>query len=497
MFRALTVLGFWCLFISPLISQPLPAERQRLIPTGTVLEDQVGGAVSVSGDVAIVGAVGVGGNFSGAAVIYRRSGTVWQEEQRLEPNPVLPLQLFGATVAIQGDVAMVGAPLFDVTPNGNDGIVFVYRYDGSTWVEEQVLTSPVPGGSTFGRRVKLAGDCAVIGQGGYTNAAGILTGGAHVFRYSAPSWVAEATLVPAAAVAGDSYGFEVAVSGDRVLLGAPGVDSGGVQVSGAATFFRFDGAAGWIEEQTVALSTPTSGNFGHSVSLDGDVAVVGAFEATTPVGPRSGSVSVFRLTAGTWIEEAVLVAPGLVVQSWFGSATALLDNDLFIGAPNQGFNGTGGPGATYRYQFDGSEWNLLGAIVPANSLLNDDTGASIAYDGETLLIGAPRDDTGFGLDSGSATIFEVRRFRRGDVNNDGLLDLADPIQLLDILFGVSNAFLCENAADANDDELVDLADATRLLSWLFTFAVPPPPAPICGEDPTLGPLGCEVTVSCP
>lgn len=87
-------------------------------------------------------------------------------------------------------------------------------------------------------------------------------------------------------------------------------------------------------------------------------------------------------------------------------------------------------------------------------------------------------------------------FDRGDVNQDGMLNIADPISLLDFLFSGGVAPACDDAADANDDGQLNIGDGVYLLAHLFNMAAaPPPPFGAPGPDPTADPLGCA-SVDC-
>ena len=92
-------------------------------------------------------------------------------------------------------------------------------------------------------------------------------------------------------------------------------------------------------------------------------------------------------------------------------------------------------------------------------------------------------------------------FIRGEVNDDGAVDLADAVYLLGALFptGTPNNITCENAADANDDGAINLADAITILYSLFGSPATPLPEPsYCGNDPTpLDGLGCNYQLTCP
>ncbi len=96
---------------------------------------------------------------------------------------------------------------------------------------------------------------------------------------------------------------------------------------------------------------------------------------------------------------------------------------------------------------------------------------------------------------GTGVLPEV--FTRGDVNDDGELDIADAVAVLDFLFGAGGTLACHDAADGNDDGGVDVADAVTALDWLFGGGVLLPEPSSCGEDPTADTLDCASYTSCP
>ena len=479
-------------------AQTLPDEIATLIPGAAAADDEVGAAVSVSGDVAIVGARAAGTNFTGAATIYRRIDGVWQEEQHLVGNPNDNVQLFGFAVLIEGDTAFIGAPLFDLG-SVNRGVVRVYEYDGSTWSLAQSISPQNPASRGFGSALDLSGDTLIVGEPS-TMIGGPNVGAASIYRYEAPNWVPGGLLLRAAGNIGDQLGTSVAISGDVACVGAPGVDLPGINSGGAVTFFEFDGTI-WNEGETLPPSSPSGGRFGFAVALDGSRAIVGADEADSAVGSETGSVSIYERQGTNWVLQQLLTPDDATVGSAFGGSIALHGDDLFVGARNQGLAGTGGPGAAYRYRSSGGDWVPDGSITAESSALGDDFGFALSYDGETLLVGAPLDDTAAGSDSGSARVIQVNSgesFVRGDANRDGDIDIADAVWIHNHLFPVlgPTPLPCELAADANDDEVVDLGDVLRILEWLFVVGEPPLAPPGCGTDPTPGALSCDLLSDC-
>jgi hypothetical protein len=185
--------------------------------------------------------------------------------------------------------------------NGADsGSAYVFRWDGSSWVEEQkLLASDSTEHDYFGDSVSISGDVALVGALDYDD----FSGSAYVFRWDGVGWVEEQKLLASDGTALDHFGGSVSISEDAALVGAYGDYHNGVAYSGSAYVFRWDGSS-WVEEQKLLTSDGATydfikgsyGNhFGGSVSISGDVALVGAtFDDDN--GAYSGSAYVFKIT---------------------------------------------------------------------------------------------------------------------------------------------------------------------------------------------------------
>jgi hypothetical protein len=209
-------------------------EEQKLLASDAAAGDMFGYRVSVSGDVALVGAKDDDddGYASGSAYVFRWNGSSWVEEQKLLASDAAEADQFSESVSISGDVAMVGAAVamvgaaHDDDDGANSGSAYVFRWNGSSWVEEQkLLASDGAADDRFGGSVSVSGDVALIGAS--FNATGGSTGLAYVFRWNGSSWVEEQKLLASDGAAGDYFGFEVSISGDVALLGARWDDDNG------------------------------------------------------------------------------------------------------------------------------------------------------------------------------------------------------------------------------------------------------------------------------
>ncbi len=272
------------------------SEEQKLTASDADAFDQFGNAVALSGDRAIVGALGNddAGLNSGAAYVFAFDGSTWTEEQKLTASDADAEDLFGNAVALSGDRALIGAGLNDDAGSGS-GAAYVFAFDGSTWTEEQKLTaSDANAEDLFGASVAISGDHALVGATSDDDG-GFNSGAAYVFAFDGSIWAEEQKLTASDADAGDQFGQSVSLSGDRALVGAIGDGDAG-SFSGAAYVFAFDGST-WAEEQKLTASDADEfAQFGFSVSLSGDRALVGAI-GDDDAASGSGAAYVFEAAA--------------------------------------------------------------------------------------------------------------------------------------------------------------------------------------------------------
>jgi hypothetical protein len=333
-------------------------EEAKLLASDGAAGDRFGCSVSLSGEIAVVGAYcnDANGSDSGSAYIFRfHSGSVtWNEEAKLIASDGAPYDYFGGCVSLSGEAAVVSANRDD--DEGTDsGSAYVFRYDSgtTTWIEKaKLLASDGAAGDYFGCSVSLAGELAVIGAY-YDDDSGTDSGSAYVFRFDSGTgtWIEEAKLLASDGAAFDSFGDSVSLSGERAMIGA-GYDDGIGQNSGSAYIFRFDpGTGSWNEEaKLVASDSAIRDYFGLYVSLSGERAVVGALYDDNN-GPDSGSAYIFRFDPGTgiWIEEAKLLASDGTAYDKFGGPVALSGELAVVGvAMDQDL----GPESGSAYLFD-------------------------------------------------------------------------------------------------------------------------------------------------
>jgi hypothetical protein len=201
--------------------------QQKISAGDGEADDFFGFAVSLSADTLAVGVrsddVGANPN-QGSVYIFQRFGTLWLIEQRLYAGDGATSDMFGSSVAIDGDTVVVGAPLDDVGVNVNQGSIYFFTRSGSTQpVWTQLHKHGADDGAAneyFGSAVALSGDIMVTGAPEDDNGVNTNQGSAYVFTRSGGFWAQQQKLTADDGAQADRFGYAVALSGDTVVAGA-------------------------------------------------------------------------------------------------------------------------------------------------------------------------------------------------------------------------------------------------------------------------------------
>ncbi len=204
---------------------------------------------------------------------------------------------------------------------------------------------------------------------------------------------------------GDEFGFSVSVSGNNVLVGAPKDDTG-FQDAGSA--YLFDATTGNLL-QTINNPTPAFGDqFGFSVSVSGNFVLVGARGDDTGAS-SAGSAYLFDATTGNLLQTFNNPIPAS--SDFFGTSVSVFGNNVRVGAF---FDDTGASNAGSAYLFDATTGNLLQTINNPTPEFGDEFGTSVSVSGNNVLVGAPNDGTG-ASDAGSAYLFSIGQLVGGTI----------------------------------------------------------------------------------
>lgn len=356
---------------------------------------EFGRAVAVSGTTALIGAPqdDTPAHTAGSAAVFVRNGDTWSQQARLVASPSRPGDYFGTSVALDGDTAVVGAPRDDFGDQFPDaGSAYVFTRSGATWTLQARLTPPRPWkDGLFGWSVAVQGNTAVIGAPRYRGE--VVSGLTFVFTRSGATWSQRAVLVPSDARYDDLFGLAVAIDRGSIIVGASGHATASGGDAGAAYVFVHT-AAGWIEqaELTVVLRGSPIERFGTAVDISADTVVVGAISGNARHIAFTGAAYVFTRSGGVWAQEAKLVAKHPHEFDYFGCAVAVQSGVAVVGAEARTAEST--EGAAYVFHRRGTSWIQREPLVPMATLDPILFGAAVALDGSTLLVGAPLDQSG-------------------------------------------------------------------------------------------------------
>ncbi len=320
-----------------------------------------GSAVSISGNYAIVGSPNEDWNATGAdslynagaAYIFVKIGDAWLLQQKIVPSDRSKNDLFGISVAISGNYVVVGA---EKRSGFGEGAAYIFIRNGSVWSEQQKITaSDHAFEDYFGSSVSISGDYILVGSiFDDHDASGMnsknQSGSAYLFFRNGNTWVQQQKIVASDRGSGDNFGNSVALSGDYAVVGAytDGEDSLNTKkfYGSAYVFVRND--ATWIQQQKITASDRSSNDhFGADVSINGNTIIIGAdLDSEDANGKNSiewaGSAYFFVLNGSVWIQQQKIIAADRTDHDYFGSHVSLWGNYAVVGAPAKDANSLDG-----------------------------------------------------------------------------------------------------------------------------------------------------------
>jgi hypothetical protein len=300
-----------------------------------------GGSVALEGDTALIGAP-YQQQGRGRVYAYRRTGSTWPAPFVMAASDAAPYDAFGSSVALSGDTAVVGANDSDPSSFTSAGSAYVFTRSGSSWAQQAKLTASDKAiHDRFGTSVAVSGDTILVGaiQSGYFisgGTAGVKNGCAYIFTRSGVSWNQQAKLVASDGTVGDYFGNSVTLEAGAAVVGAPYKDTTAGANAGAA--YVFTQGSGWAQQAILGTADAAVGDtFGRAVAVSGDTVILGAPGAgmvnpyTGETQTEAGAVYVYRLEAPTprQLYDDTAASAGLAGNDALPSTTPFHD-----GVPN-------------------------------------------------------------------------------------------------------------------------------------------------------------------
>ena len=396
----LTLLTLFTPARSVMTQSSLTFTQTKLLAADAAQYNYFGLSVAVRGDTAIVGAYGKSDlvRNAGAAYAFTRNAGSWTQQARLGTSTPLIDAYLGATVATNGSYTAAGAPYASVGAQ-NDGVV--YLFSNATWQQQTILLPNDPDSlSQFGNALAINDNTLFVGAPMH-DSFGVNAGAVYVFTFDGVSWVQRQKLIGADTVPGDRFGSALALNDGWLAVSAPLHSSPG-SPGGAVYLFQFDGVS-WVQRYKVGAPDTIAGDrFGSALALDdGWVAVSAPLHRF--VGSASGAVYLFEFNGTAWAQRQKFVASDTAGSDQFGSALALENRRLVVGAPLHNSNGPAS-GAVYIFERATTTWIERAKLIGSDTNAGDRLGGSISIDGNTILVGA-YGDTAAGPATGAAYVF--------------------------------------------------------------------------------------------
>jgi hypothetical protein len=380
--------------------------QTKIVASDGAADDYFGYSVAISGNYAIVGAYQDDdkGTNSGSAYIF--NVTTGAELHKLTASDGAANDWFGISVAIDGNYAIVGS-IYNDDKGSNSGSAYIFNVNTGAQLHKLV---PNDGAATdyFGRSVAISGNYAIVGAHGDDDN-GSDSGSAYIYDVTTGAELHK--LLASDGAASDNFGYSSAISGNYAIVGARFDDSS----KGSAYIFNVQ--TGAELHKLVASDGAGSDNFGYSVAISGNYAIVGArFDDDN--GSDSGSAYIYDVTTGAELHK--LTASDGAASDNFGYSVAISGNYAIVGAHADDDKGSNSGSA---YIFNVNTGAELHKLTASDGAANDFFGYFVAISGNYAIVGALGDDDNMS-GSGSAYIFTGTLISPDayalNVNGDGL-----------------------------------------------------------------------------
>jgi hypothetical protein len=363
--------------------------------------DSFGQSVEIQGEFAFVGAHlddNENGMDAGAVYIFKYDGNEWIQQQKITASDGAEGDIFGYSLRVAGNYLVVGAP-WDDDHGTESGAAYMYRLEGNVWTQQQKLTASDGGeDNRFGIDVDMNDECVIIGAF-FDDDFGSRSGSAYIFNREGEGWTEQEILTASDGAENDWFGVSVSIDNDYAAVGSRYDDNENGTDAGAIYIFSNDGYS-WSEQQKLTARDGEEGDLYHVNTLEGGVLIAGAY-----MDDRMGSIYVYTSDETGWNEIFKFTGSVITPHSMFGCSLSLDGNRFAVGAYGDDSFGENS-GAVYTFEFDGDNWHMIQRYLASGGNTGDFYGLSVSLDRTFLIVGARNDDEK-GEDAGAAYIHEL------------------------------------------------------------------------------------------
>ncbi|MFM7135197.1 MAG: hypothetical protein ACKO0W_12885 [Planctomycetota bacterium] len=394
-------------------------------------DDFLGRSVATDGVRVVAGvpehdAGAIGG--AGAVAVFDRTDGAWTRTALLTASDGATADVLGEWVDLDGGLLIASAANVGLlSPAPWTGAAYIFEREGSAWTQRAKLVPANP--SEF----MEAGLCAAIDAGTRTAVVAARldddiandVGSVGIYREIGGAWTLEQELHAPDAAPGDAFGFRVAIDGDVLAVATPATDAI-AESTGSVYVFERGGRGFVFRTKLMASDAAFRDRFGSSVDVDGDAIAVGAVgDDNLAPGADQGAAYVFRRTAGVWVEEAKLVAGDRAPLDALGASIAIDGDRVLVGAPSV----AGGRGAAYLFERVAGGWVETAKRTSPLANPGDALASAVALRGPLLVAGAQPHD--FPLtNAGAVFVGTMATPNPADLDGDGVVGATDLAILL-------------------------------------------------------------------
>ena len=392
------------------------AEGTALTPSVAAERDEYGWSAAIEGDVIAVGAPyhDERGDDTGAVFIFERIEGEWVETAYLLPPFPDPLGWFGRWLALDSGRLVIGAPYEDgLAEDGSriddSGVAYVYEKVGAEWQRTGTVLPPVPtAGASFGWSVAVSGDRIAVAAW-EAPLMGIESGSVTTFKQHKGLWQAEAVFRPHEPGQRLQFGRDIELEDNVLVVGAPGDDTI-AEDAGAIYVWHFYNDEWNFAGRLLAADGNANDQLGSQVALQPPWLASGGYDHDDPYW-SAGATYVWKLDM-IWNFHAKLASSDLQPGDWFGYSVDIHGERMVIGAPHRAHpeTGTYRSGAAYAFELRDDQWVEVGVLGPVDAVEAGERaefGWVAEIDGATAVVGAWLADTEAGEDAGAAAVYEL------------------------------------------------------------------------------------------
>jgi len=315
----------------------------------------------------------------------------------------------GLRVAMKDSTLLIGATNFD-GPGPSSGCAYFYTDQQDT---AELISHVIPPaintslGSQFGKAVAIGHHLAAVGAPSFNDGVGYV----YLYKRTESQWFLEDSIPSPTGKSKRNFGAAISISGDHILIGAPGNESGTPENSGEAYLYKYSEDTVELITQIVPAANTLGSLFGKSVGMKDSTLFIGAPKGNLD-GNLSGGVYLFEFSNGVVQEKYSFYSEtGVNYNEQFGWDFDFNSDKIIVGARHSNSSGYHS-GVAYAYQFSHDSATFIGEIEPKNGPFTSDLdgnyefGTSISISGSKLVIGAPCTNTNNNL-PGKAYLFHL------------------------------------------------------------------------------------------